>query len=108
MFRWQAYGLNYQHFDFLTCHGGNLWLFLSIWFNHENCTVIHLVCNFVATEKTGMVIPYNSKYLIHRIYSKFNESLYYSPSSYKMAFTVRDPVHTGLYKVTDPRGFAKR
>lgn len=61
-----------------------------------------------AQEKTGIDIPYNNKELVRCVYSKFNKSLYFSPSSPKIAFTVRDPVHTGIYRVGDPRGFAQR
>lgn len=61
-----------------------------------------------AHEKTKIDLPYDDRDLVKCIHSKFNKSLYFSPSSSKMAFTVRDPVRTGLYKVSYPRGFAQR
>ncbi|XP_067929922.1 NAD kinase 2, mitochondrial-like [Watersipora subatra] len=62
----------------------------------------------ITQSKTGLDIPYKDKDLVKCIYSKFNKSLYFSPTCPKMAFTVRDPVHTGIYRVIEPRGFATR
>lgn len=67
---------------------------------------LHIVC--LASDKTGVDIPHDDRDLIKCIHSKFNKSLYFSPSASKMAFTVRDPVHTGIYKVAEARGFARR
>ena len=63
---------------------------------------------FVAADKTKMAIPFEDREVVKCVYSKFNKSLYFSPASSKIAFTVRDPVHTGIYRVSDPRGFAQR
>jgi len=74
-----------------------------LWFYKISCLHIH-----VAKDKTDLDIPYKDKDLVRCIYSKFNKSLYFSPTSFKMAYTVRDPVHTGMYRVSEPRGFAHR
>lgn len=70
--------------------------------------LIIMLMFLVVSCKIGIDIPYDDEELIKSIYSKFNKSLYFTPTASKMAFTVRDPVHTGIYRVTEPRGFAKK
>lgn len=46
--------------------------------------------------------------LIHRITTRFNNSLIYSPSELVMAYTIRDPVVFGTTFNNKPRDFAKK
>jgi NAD+ kinase len=46
--------------------------------------------------------------LLQQVVNEFNSALVFCPSETKMAYTIRDPLSSGIFQVSEPRGFCSR
>ncbi|KAK3585234.1 hypothetical protein CHS0354_006280 [Potamilus streckersoni] len=79
------------------------------WYFHINHITNEAVRDIlsIANRKSGVQLPLDNRFL-SEVRKQYNNSLKFDPSVKRMAFTVRDPLINGVFKVPNPRGFAKR
>lgn len=85
--------------------------------NHVSFQAVHDILQ-VAAEQTrdggnvetrdGDNMEQHDSALIEAVVRKYNDALVFGPSEDRMAYTIRDPLMSGIFQVRQPRGFCKR